>query len=117
MTSRATQPGNRDLEGRNWRSEIGKLRRSPVVMASVAALIVAAMVILIRSDGWLQPAELMVYDALRAAAAGAAPSRRVVLVGATEQDITETDANGDRVWGWPLRDGSLAALLQRLASW
>ena len=59
----------------------------------------------------------MAYDALRVAWAGPLTSDRVVLVGATESDITSSDAKEGRRWGWPVRDGKLAELLERLASW
>ena len=41
--------------------------------------------------------------------AGHEPSNRIFLVGATEDDIANFD--------WPLRDGLLADLPERLASW
>jgi adenylate cyclase len=68
-----------------------------------------AAIILARSNGWLQPFELLIYDALRVAWAGHEPSNRIFLVGGTEDDVTDFD--------WPLRDGELADLLERLASW
>jgi adenylate cyclase len=41
--------------------------------------------------------------------AGSAPSNTVLLVGGTEADVEDFD--------WPLRDGDLADLLERIASW
>jgi adenylate cyclase len=116
MTSLANQPSGRAIEPPRWRVEIGKLRRNPAVLAAFAALVAAAVVILLRTHGWLQPAELLAYDKLRVAWAGTATANHVVLVGATEHDITEVNRQGDRVWGWPLRDAGLAAVMQRLAS-
>ena len=75
----------------------------------IAANLVAALIIVVRTAGWLQPFELAIYDALRVAWAGNQPSDRIVLVGATEDDIAR--------WHWPLRDGDFAELLDRLASW
>lgn len=117
MTSLARQTGRSAAEQARWRAATRRLRRNPVVLALFAAHVVAASVILLRAYGWLQPAELLAYDILRVAWAGTATSSRVVLVGATEQDVTAEDSAGDRVWGWPLRDAGLAALLERLASW
>src|SRR5829696_6041317 len=94
----------------------GRLYRSAAVKAIFGANLVAAAVVLIRVYGWLQPAELLVYDALRAAFAGNLVSDRVVLVLATEQDILAGDDEQGRRWGWPARDGALAGLLDRLAS-
>lgn len=71
--------------------------------------IVAAVIILIRGFGLLQPLELQIYDALVVAWAGHKPSNRIVLVGGTEADVEHFD--------WPLRDGDLATLLERLESW
>ena len=117
MTVPAAQPGRPAAAPHRWRADVGKLARIPAVMAVFAAVIVTAAVVTVRACGWLQPLELMAYDMLRVAWAGRTPSNRVVLVGATEHDITAEDAKGDRIWGWPLRDGALAALLERLASW
>ncbi len=100
-----------------WRAVTAKILRNRVVKAIFAAQIAAAFVILLRVYGWLQLAELLTYDMLRVASAGSEISERVVLVGATEEDITAGDANGDRRWGWPVRDGKLAEVLERLASW
>jgi adenylate cyclase len=80
-----------------------------MVRALFGAQLVAAAVILLHAFGWLQTAELAVYDALIVAWAGPAPSPRVVLVGVTERDVGR--------WGDPLRDGQLAALLERVAAW
>lgn len=73
----------------------------------VGANVVAAAIIVVRMAGWLQPLELLVYDQLVVAWSGHRASDRVVLIGATEADIGR--------WGWPLNDGVLADLLERLA--
>jgi CHASE2 domain-containing sensor protein len=49
--------------------------------------LVAALIIVVSEVGSLQPLELAIYDALRVAWAGDQPSGRVLLVGATEDDI------------------------------
>jgi len=77
--------------------------------ALIAANFIAVLIIVVRAAGWLQPLELAIYDALRVAWAGNLPSDRIVLVGASEDDIAR--------WHWPLRDGDFAELLDRLASW
>src|SRR5947209_697748 len=91
------------------RGRMTRLLRSPALKAIVGAHLIVAAIILARSHGWLQPFELLAYDALRAAWAGHEPSTRIFLVGATERDVADFD--------WPLRDGELAELLERLASW
>jgi adenylate cyclase len=67
------------------------------------------MIVVVRAVGWLQPIELAIYDVLRVAWAGDRPSDRVILVGASEVDIAR--------WHWPLCDGDLVELLDRLANW
>jgi adenylate cyclase len=102
---------------RRLRGHLGRLLRNNVLRAVVGAHLVAAAIILVRAEGWLQPSELLAYDVLRVAWAGPLTADRVVLVGATEGDITAGDAKSGRRWGWPLRDGALAALLERIASY
>ena len=90
-------------------SRILRLFRRAPVRALIGANLVAAIVVLARGAGLLQPLELPIYDALRVAWAGHQPSSRVLLVGGSEADVEH--------WDWPLRDGDLAALLERLAAW
>jgi hypothetical protein len=49
--------------------------RNAALKAIVGAHIIVAAIILARSDGWLQPFELLIYDALRVAWAGHTPAR------------------------------------------
>ena len=73
------------------------------------AQVVTGGVLLLRELGWLQPAELAVYDRLIAGSAGRSVSQRVLIVSLTEADIGR--------YGWPLRDQDLALLLRRLTHW
>ena len=91
------------------RDRIAHLLRSAPCKALLGAHVIVAVIILARSYGWLQPLELLIYDALCVAWAGHEPSTRIFLVGGTEDDVADFD--------WPLRDGDLADLLERLASW
>jgi len=91
------------------RGRITRLLRSPALKALVGANIIVAAIILARGQGWLQPFELLIYDALRVSWAGHEASSRIFLVGGNEDDITDFD--------WPLRDGELADLLERIVSW
>jgi adenylate cyclase len=88
---------------------VARLWRSAALKAMLGANIVAALVILARGWGLLQPVELWIYDRWRAAWAGHSQSDHVLLVGATEADVESFD--------WPLKDGDLAALLERIAGW
>src|SRR5690242_5747089 len=106
MSSAARKPLRRSLP---HRGRITRLLRSPALKALIGAHIIVAAIILARGHGWLQPFELLTYDALRVAWATHEPSTRVLLVGGTEDDVIDFD--------WPLRDGQLAELLERLASW
>jgi len=92
----------------SW-ARVARLQRGGPLRALLGANLIAVAVILIRAQGWLQPVELVIYDALRVAWAGNEPSSRVVLVGASEHDIWH--------YRWPLCDGDLADLLERIASW
>lgn len=74
--------------------------------AVVLALMVASMVLGLRAVGWLVPLEMLAWDYLIAGKAGRPDPAPIVLVGATEADL-------DR-YGWPLPDGTLAALLRRI---
>jgi adenylate cyclase len=77
--------------------------------AIVGAQAIGVLVALMWSYGVLQLLELQIYDALLVAWAGHAKSNHVLLVGATEEDIHR--------FNWPLRDGDLARLLERIAGW
>lgn len=97
---------------RSWlpvKRRIAKIRRNSVLRALVSAQLIAALVVLVRGYGWLQPVELAAYDFLRVGWVHAAPADDVVLVGMTEPDIQR--------WHYPLSDDFLADLLERLASW
>src|SRR6516162_2476084 len=105
-----TSPANRLIgRGTHLRDHIGRISSSARLKALIAANFVAALIIAVRAVGLLQPLELAIYDALRVVWAGDQPSDRIMLVGASEDDIAR--------WHWPLRDGDLAELLDRLASW
>jgi adenylate cyclase len=91
------------------RDRIARILRSAGLKALIGAHIIVAAIIVVRGYGWLQPFELLIYDELRVAWAGSAPSNTVVLVGGTEADVEDFD--------WPLKDGDLADLLERIAAW
>jgi adenylate cyclase len=95
-----------------WSGVAAKVRRvlrRRLLRVLVSSHLVAVAIILCREAGWLQTLELAVYDRLVAADTGNLPGDRVVLVAATEADIAR--------FGWPLRDGDLAAVLERLTRW
>jgi CHASE2 domain-containing sensor protein len=102
-------PSVRRTETARMTSAYARLRDSPLFWGIVWAQAIWASILLLWVYGGLQPFELLVYDALRVAWAGHERSTRIFLVGATEDDIKH--------FGWPLRDGELADLLERLASW
>ena len=91
------------------RHSLARVLHSPKVKSLIGGNVIAAIIILLRGYGVLQPLELQIYDALVVAWVGHQPSSRVVLVGATEADVDHFD--------WPLRDGDLATLLERIESW
>lgn len=87
---------------------LARLIRTGFFRAILGANLVAGAVIIVRALGLLQPLELLTYDQLTVGWASQEANQRVVLVGATEADF--------RRWGWPLSDGVLADLLERLAN-
>jgi adenylate cyclase len=106
MTSTVSEPLSHLVPVRD---RIARLLRSAGFKAAIGAHVIVAVIILVRGYGWLQPLELLIYDALRVAWAGNEPSNRILLIGGTEKDIQRYD--------WPLKDGDLAALLERIAGW
>ena len=58
----------------NW-SRLARLQRSEPLRAFLGANLIAVVVIAIRAQSWLQPVELVIYDALRVAWAGNQPMR------------------------------------------
>ncbi len=86
-----------------------KVGQSLVAVSILAGILVALLVLGIRSTAILEPLELTVYDWLiqsRRGAEGADP--RIVLITVTEQDIL-------RQGRWPITDAILAEALERLA--
>ena len=104
--SSLTKPERRGLSAK---SRIAKILRNSMLRALLSAQVIAALVVVVRDHGLLQPAELAIYDALRVVWAHPAPADDVMLVGMTEPDIQR--------WHYPLSDDLLADLLTRLASW
>src|SRR5712691_7134306 len=102
MATITNQPNQRLGHWLQLRTHLGRLLRNNTLRAIVGAHIIAAAVLLVRGQGWLQPLELATYDFLRVVSAGAATSDRVLLVGAAEDDITTGEAKAGRRWGWPL---------------
>src|SRR5215472_3277593 len=97
MTSTATRLIGRRIQ---VRSHIARISSSARFKALIAANFVAALIVVVRAIGWLQPVELATYDALRVAWAGNQLGDRITLIGVIEDDIAR--------WHWPLRDGDLA---------
>ena len=86
-----------------------KLGQSIFAVSILAGILVALLVLGIRSTAILEPLELTVYDWLiqsRRGTEGADP--RIVLITVTEQDIL-------RQGRWPITDAILAEALERLA--
>src|SRR5262245_4684496 len=106
MTTAASQPSRPASRWFALPDGIGRILRNPALRALVGGQLIAALVILIRAYGGLQPLELLVYDTLRTAWAHPAPRDRIVLVGMTEADIKR--------WRYPLDDQLFADLLARL---
>jgi adenylate cyclase len=86
---------------------IARFVRSAALRAMLGANIVSVLVMVARGWGLLQPFELWLYDRWLAAWSGPPQGDHVLLVSATEDDVQR---------GWPLKDGDLAALLERIAS-
>ena len=81
----------------------------PALYAGALALAACLAVLAVRQLGALQPLELAIYDRWISARAAARPvDDRVVLVGATEDDIARL--------GWPASDATLVAVMQKIYS-
>jgi adenylate cyclase len=106
MASAVSEPFRRLVPARQ---RVGRVLHSAALKALIGAHVIVAIIILVRGYGWLQPFELLIYDALRVAWASNEPSTRILLVGGTETDVQDFD--------WPLRDGELADLLERITAW
>jgi CHASE2 domain-containing sensor protein len=91
---------------------LNRLLRHPVFWALISAHLLTAVLMISRAE--LQSWELLLYDRLVAAWAGNATTDRVLLVGATEEDLMAED---ETRWPWPVPDDKLAGLIERLASW
>jgi adenylate cyclase len=86
-----------------------RLRSARGLLVLASALALGLTLVLLRGTGWLQPLELAAHDALVRHAAGEARNARLALVAATEEDVTR--------FSWPLPDGVLAQLIERLVAW
>jgi adenylate cyclase len=89
---------------------LAAIRRYPLFQSALVIGFVYAAIGIGRELGVFEPTELLAYDMLvrlRAATSsvGEAP---VVIVGADETDLNR--------WGWPLPDGRLAEVIERLAA-
>lgn len=108
MTTAAEHPTGTAAERPPLREAILRVLRSATLQAVGGAILIAGLVILVRSQGWLQPAELLVYDKLRVAWSPRVLDRRFLLIGMTEPDIHR--------WNYPFNDEVMAAVLERIAS-
>jgi CHASE2 domain-containing sensor protein len=79
MASAVSEPLRRFVPARQ---RVGRVLRSAAPKALIGAHVIVAIIILVRGYGWLQPFELLIYDALRVVWAGDEPSTRILLVGA-----------------------------------
>ena len=84
----------------NWKRLIPLL---PLVMMSG---VVTAIVLVMEAFGALELLELQVFDRAMQSRPPQPPDDRLLVVGITEQDL--------KTYGWPLSDGMLAQMLQRL---
>lgn len=88
-------------------SILARLLKMPALVACLLSIAAFALIYAIRLTGSLQSIELMAYDHfLRVRALAQPPDARIVLVGATDEDMNR--------WGWPLSDAVLARTLEKL---
>ncbi|MCL1463895.1 CHASE2 domain-containing protein [Argonema galeatum] len=72
----------------------------------IASFIVTSLVMGVRSIGWLQSWELQAYDAMMRMRPSEPPDPRLLIVGADKEDIDK--------YNYPLRDGTLAKVIDKL---
>lgn len=90
-------------------NSVRALWRKTTVKWLVMAHLVLVAVLGLRGIGMLEWIELTAYDLMIRLTAGSNPGpERVVLVGATEDDLNR--------WGWPLSDTVLSDAIERLAA-
>lgn len=80
--------------------------RRVVAILLAAAFSAFSIVSLLRSNGYLQFAELLLYDAATTMAARQFPDQQVLTVQMTDDDLQR--------WGWPVPDQIIASLIERL---
>src|SRR5258706_3251167 len=81
-----------------------KALHRPSVACLLISFLVLVIVLAVRSQGWLQRAELTIYDhMLRRASQPDSTDDRIVIVGMTEADLRE--------YGFPLSDADMAKVI------
>ncbi|MBD2314016.1 adenylate/guanylate cyclase domain-containing protein [Desertifilum sp. FACHB-1129] len=90
-----------------WSSLISESFHSDLRALAIAALSSSILLLGIRHLGWLQPLELSAYDQIIRLRSPDPPDPRILIVTITEQDIQAYNR-------WPLSDGHIAQLLQKL---
>jgi CHASE2 domain-containing sensor protein len=79
-------------------------------VGAIPGLTVIASVVALRAFGFLQPLELMAFDALLRSRPAESIDERILIVGITDNDIS-------RVKTYPIPDRDLASLIQRVQSY
>jgi CHASE2 domain-containing sensor protein len=83
-------------------------RRIKIPLVLVSSAIATAIVIGLRSLGLLQGAELKAFDYLSQKLPSESGDRRILIIGADEQDISRTQ------YGYPIPDHTLSKLINKL---
>ncbi len=86
---------------------ISRVLGRPLIATTLIILLTFSLVVGLRAAGYLERLELLVYDqGIRWRLDHQARDPRIAIIGVTEQDLNE--------YGWPLSDGLLADVLERL---
>jgi len=103
-------PERASLSARNWVGAALSSTLFPAIVSLLIALVVSGVCLATRSMGWMEGAELKVYDAMLAAQPRDERfADQIVVVGITEDDLHQKEFAQ-----YPISDESMAVMLEKI---